>query len=73
MKYKYKDDKGNIYKVGIYRGCDSDKIGKYQVYCIDEHGNRHLAAPVSQNPWTTEKEAEHKLHRLAEREGWKKT
>lgn len=69
---RYRDEKGNEYKVGGYLGNDPKKSGLFHVCKIDRNCNRQTPGPAWMNPWTTEEEAKENLARMAKSHGWKK-
>ena len=68
---RYRDDKGNEYRVTQYMGHDPAKQRLYHVAKIDGHFNAHTAGSAKTNPWTTEDIASDNLRILARKNGWK--
>ena len=68
---RYRDDKGNDYKVTQYMGNDPAKSGLYHVAKIDGHYNAHNAGTEKTNPWTTKDAATNNLLAMAKKKGWK--
>lgn len=70
---RYRDDKGNEYKVGQYLGNDSKKSGMYHVCRIDGHNNRRNVGSEKTNPWVPDEDiASDNLRIMARKYGWKK-
>ena len=69
---RYRDDKGQDYKVTQYMGRDPEKQGLYHVARIDLDYCAHTAGSAKTNPWTTEDIASDNLRIPAKKNGWKK-
>ena len=70
---RYRDDKGNEYKVVCYLGNDPKKQNMYHIGKIDGHNNRHNVGTEKTNPWVPDEDiAADYLRIMAQKKGWKK-